>query len=231
MQPYVFPYVGYFQLINAVDHFVFYDDVNFIKQGWINRNRIFVNGSDQMFTIPINDISSFRPINETEINYKLYPKWWEKFKKTLSQTYKNSPFFEDVMLLVSGVFEKNYPNISALCVESIARCCSYLEMTEKNFYLSSERFGDTKGLDRADRLISISESLGSQDYINPAGGVELYDKEYFKSKGVMLSFMANNLTTYNQFNYPFVGGLSIIDVLMFNDKDEVVRMLDNFKLN
>ena len=79
MQPYIFPYLGYFQLLNSVDHFVFYDDVNFIKGGWVNRNQLLINNQNKFFTVPLKKIISFTPINEVEIHKKLYPNWRSKF--------------------------------------------------------------------------------------------------------------------------------------------------------
>jgi hypothetical protein len=176
MQPYAFPYLGYFQLINAVDVFVFYDDVNFIKQGWINRNKILVNGKENLFTIPIRNISSFRPINETEINSQLYQKWKTKFLKSLAQAYKKAPHYEVVFSIVERVLEKEHDSISALAIDSIEVISSYLKLDTK-FVLSSEQLGGTKGLDKADRLIEIMSILESKQYINPAGGADLYERD------------------------------------------------------
>jgi len=93
MQPYVFPYIGYFQLIELADVFVFYDDVNFIKQGWINRNNVLANNKSLLFTIPLNKISSFVKINEVIINENFFNKWQNKFLRTIEQSYKKAPFF------------------------------------------------------------------------------------------------------------------------------------------
>src|SRR4051812_42347879 len=99
MQPYIFPYIGYFQLIAAVDAFVIYDDVNYIKQGWINRNRILFNGKDLLFTVPLENASSFKKINEVSVHKHLYEGWKVKFGKSLRATYFKAPYFNEIISL------------------------------------------------------------------------------------------------------------------------------------
>jgi len=228
MQPYIFPYLGYFQLIDAVDTFVFYDDVHFIKRGWINRNKILVNGAEFLFSIPVVKASQNKLINEIEVN--ITPKWLQQFYATLTQNYKNAPYFEDVFQLIKKVFSKEYSSISDLAIESVVQISNYLELPTR-FEISSERYGASIGMDKADRLISICKKKGSDTYINPSGGKELYYKDYFESKGISLSFIENDLVPYTQFSGDFVQGLSIIDVLMFNSNEATRRLIDNYQFN
>lgn len=230
MQPYVFPYIGYFQLINAVDIFVFYDDVNFIKQGWINRNQIYGANNSVMFTIPLIKASSFKQINETEINNNLYKKWKKKFYKSLEQTYSKAPYFSSVAAIVEKVLnhEKN-KYISDLAILSIAEVMKYLEMPF-NYVLSSKEFHKSKKLEKAERLYVINKKLNSTQYINAIGGQDLYDKKDFAENDIQLNFLKPSIKEYEQFGNDFVPGLSIIDVLMFNSKDEVKQMMNQYEL-
>ena len=227
MQPYLFPYIGYFQLINAVDTFVFYDDVNFIKRGWINRNNILIDGKAHLFSIPLIKASQNKLINETFINYET--NWRSTFLETIRSNYSKAPYFKHVYELIEETINKEHQKISDLATDSIINCCNYLGF-DKNFELSSEKYTSTKGLEKADRLIKISKLNQALEYINPSGGNELYSKEYFRKNDVKLSFIDNGIPEYSQSTNEFVGGLSIIDVLMFNSKEQVKKMLDLYKI-
>ena len=227
MQPYIFPYLGYFQLINAVDKFVFYDDVNFIKKGWINRNNILIKGEPKLFTIPLSKPSQNKLIKEIEVSFD--EKWLLNFQKKLEYNYKKAPFYYEVLALINDVFSLNNNYISDLAINSVIIASNYLGI-ETEFTKSSFDFKDTKGLSKADRLIEISKRSDAKNYINPIGGKNMYNKDYFEERGVQLNFMESNLLKYNQFNNPFVSGLSIIDVLMFNSKEEVKKLLKESKL-
>lgn len=229
MQPYLFPYIGYFQLIKAVDVFVFYDDVNFIKQGWINRNQILVNHEANLFTVPLKKASSFKQINQVEINTSLYPQWQKKFLRKIEQSYTKAPYFKEAFPLISNVFSAPLSNISNLAIYSIIEISNYLELNKK-FMISSETFSETKEQERTQRLISINHHLKATTYINALGGKELYSKEEFRREGVKLHFLKPNLNTYEQSGGEFVKGLSMIDILMFNSKDDIIKMLTNFSL-
>ena len=229
MQPYVFPYIGYFQMVKAVDVFVFYDDVNFIKQGWINRNKILVGGKEFVFTIPLKDASSFVTIKGTQVNISQYEKWRTKFLRTLVQSYKKAPYFEQIFPLISSVFEQDLTSISDYACKSITSISNYLDLKTR-FVLSSVSYGDTKFFDREKRLHEIIARNNSVHYINPVGGMELYKKESFALKNVKLDFIKSKSVNYQQFDNDFIPWLSIIDVLMFNSVEEVNNMLDQYEL-
>lgn len=227
MQPYVFPYLGYFQLIQAVDTFVFYDDVNFIKRGWINRNRILVNGSDQLITIPLKKASQNKLINEIELG--INDVWLQQFYKTIAYNYKKAPFFESTYKLIKTVFEKPQMHISELAIHSVMTVCEYLEL-DKKFVISSKKYSETQGQEKADRLINITKLCESTEYINPIGGKDLYSKTVFEAQGIKLSFIENELLPYTQFKNKPISGLSIIDVLMFNSPEVINSMLNQYEL-
>jgi hypothetical protein len=230
MQPYIFPYLGYFQLINAVDEFVFYDDVNFIKQGWINRNQILNNNKALGFSIPLEKASSFETIQGTKINFNLYAKWKKKFLKTLEQNYYKATYFESIYDLVREIIEEpKSESISELAIRSNVNISNYLGLKTK-FKKSSEHFYDSKKLERTERLLNICNKLKAKAYVNALGGQELYNKSDFKASDIDLYFLKPNLKTYKQFSEEFVPGLSIIDILMFNSKEECIELLNDYKL-
>lgn len=227
MQPYVFPYIGYFQLITAADKFVFYDDVNFIKGGWINRNNILINNEKKLISFPCIKASPNKQINQVKINTG--SKEYTKMLKTIALNYKKAPFFSDVYALIHRVLTSNYINIGMFAQQSIVEVLRYLDI-EKEFLTSSESFAETKRMSKADRLISICKDLDSVHYINTIGGQAIYQKEYFQANGIKLSFLKSNAGSYAQFRENFVPNLSIIDVLMFNSVKAIHEMLNKYEL-
>lgn len=228
MQPYFMPYIGYFQMIKSVDTFIFYDDVNFIKQGWINRNRILLNNKDFLFTIPLHNATSFSLIKDTLLNEKFYPIWKVKFLQSIAQNYKKAPHFEVVYSLISAVLNKNFQSISELAIESVKMVSGYLNLNTE-FYVASERYQNIQ-LEREKRLIAICKNENATNYINAVGGKELYSKEVFKANGIELQFIASKPIVYKQFKDDFIPWLSIIDVLMFNSVAEVNELLNKYEL-
>lgn len=228
MQPYIFPYIGYFQLINAVDTFVFYDDVNYIKRGWINRNQLLINNQAKLFTIPVLKASQNKLIKEIELG--IDEKWLNHFQTTLEQNYKKAPYYKETIGIIKKVFNKPHQSISDIAIESITQISNYICL-KTVFKRSSTSFQSSKGLEKADRLIDITKKCNSITYINPSGGRELYNKRYFKQHGIDLHFIENSIQPYPQFNKEFIGGLSIIDVLMFNSKEEIKKKLNQYKLS
>lgn len=228
MQPYIFPYIGYFQMIKAVDKFVFYDDVNFIKQGWVNRNRILNSKTDFIFVVPIEKISSFTLINETRIKQNLYQNWIQKFLKTIQLNYGKAPYFESIFELIQTILNQNKETISDLAILSITEISKFLEI-KTEFIISSEKYQNSE-LERQARLIDICKQENASQYINAIGGQVLYTKDAFAKEGIQLNFIKSLAIEYKQFDHEFVSWLSILDVLMFNSKEEVKKMLTQFEL-
>lgn len=227
MQPYVFPYIGYFQLIQASDVFVFYDDVNFIKKGWINRNQILLNGEVFKFTIPLVGASQNKLINEIDIFWE--SKFDQKLLVQITQAYKNAPYFNDVYPIVESVFSNKEANISNLAIKSIEVVCDYLGL--KKQFLKSSELGISKELGRAERLITITKQLGSSHYINALNGQELYDKKEFLEHGVQLNFTSPILKTYAQGGKNmFIPYLSVLDLIMWNQPIEALKHVSTFEL-
>ena len=177
MQPYFFPYLGYFQLVSAVDRFVFYDDVAFIKQGWVNRNRILVNGTPVYFTVPLAKASSNIPINKTLIHRSQYPIWKQKFLRTLKLQYGHAPYFDNLFDLVEEVVAWDPEDIASLAIRSVKLCSNYLGIT-RDFKISSRTYppAETRGVRRVLDICRISQA---DVYVNASGGKNLYDKAEF----------------------------------------------------
>lgn len=229
MQPYIFPYIGYFQLINAVDKFIFYDDVNFIKQGWIARNQYLNKNEASHFVIPLDSASSFRSINEIKVDQNKYSFWRNKFLKALKQNYGKAPYYAATYELVDEILSKDNRYISQLAISSVRRVCQSLNINT-NFELSSEAYPATVQLGRLERIIELCKRNQSDSYINAIGGIELYQKEEFEKGGIILSFLKTNKIKYKQFKNAFVPNLSIIDVMMFNSPSAIKEMLNEYNL-
>lgn len=228
IQPYVFPYIGYFQLLNAVDTFVFYDDVNYMKKGYINRNSILVNGIKHQFTIPCNAISQNKLIHEIQLDFDVKAK--TNFLKSIRLAYSKAPFFNIVFPLIQSFIENDRSkSISGFAIGSVKFISDYLSL-DKKWIISSIEHSDSKGIDKTDRLIQISKKENADVYFNSIGGKTLYNKSDFSSQGIELKFIQSNPIEYKQFNTEFVPWLSIIDVMMFNSKEQIQHMLNKYTL-
>jgi hypothetical protein len=229
MQPYLFPYLGYYQLVNAVDKFIYYDDVAYIKNGWINRNYLKINNTRTLFTVPLNDPSSYKAINETYIHEQLYNRWKKKFFRMVNQNYGKAPYFEDIMDVISSVFLVRPTTISILSQRSVSSVSEYLGLNV-GFELSSIEYGDTVDFERTDRLISICKSNNAAVYINLSGGTALYSVEDFERQNIGLKFLKVGLTEENRIQKIDRLQYSIIDVLMYNSIEQTREMLNNYTL-
>jgi len=223
MQPYLFPYIGYWQLINVVDKFVIYDDVNFINKGFINRNKILVQNKPHQFTLELVSASQNKLINQIQIGNNS-----KKILLTIEQSYKKSPFFNIVFPLIKDVLNQNEKNLSKFIGYSLKKISDYLNI-ETNFIYSSE-IKKNNHLKKQDKIIDICQKLNATHYINPINGKALYDRKLFTENGIKLNFIQTKSFKYQQFNSEFKSFLSIIDVMMFNNKDHIKSLLNLFEL-
>lgn len=222
MQPYIFPYIGYFQLINAVDKFVVYDNIQFTKKGWINRNRILVNGKDEYFTLPLKKDSDYLNVDQRKLADTFSA---EKIKllRRFAESYKKAPEFSSVYPLVELVFNQPEENLFRFIYQSLMAVNNYLDI--KTELVVSSTIPVDHGLKSQDKVIAICKALQGTVYINPAGGVELYSKETFRENNIELTFLKSSPVEYTQFKNEFVPWLSIIDVMMFNPKEKIQQYL------
>jgi hypothetical protein len=226
MQPYIFPYIGYFQLINAVDKFIIYDDVNFINKGWINRNNILVSGKAHLFTIPLKDASQNKLINE--VGLLTSEPWQKKFLKTVQQSYQKAPHYQKVFVLIEEIVNLEVSTIYELTLHALIKTCAFMEI-ETEIVPSSTIYQNTN-LKGQDRILDICKQENATHYINPIGGMELYDKGKFKREGIKLDFIKSLPYPYTQFKNAFVPWLSVIDILMFNNPEEIREQLKAYEL-
>ncbi len=226
MQPYFFPYIGYWQLINLVDVYVIYDDVNFIKKGWINRNRILCNGKDLMINILLNKVSQNKLINEIYLVDDII--WKNKLLKTIENNYKKAPYFSNVMPLITEIILNKENNLALYLFYSLVTISTYIGIKTK--FLLSSHIDKNNSLKGENKILEICKILNTDTYINAIGGMELYSFDNFINNGINLAFIKTNEITYKQFNKEFVPNLSIIDVMMFNSKEEILKMLNAYTL-
>ena len=225
MQPYFFPYIGYWQLLAYVDRYVVYDDVNFIKRGWINRNNILLNGEGYMLTLPLDRASQNKKINEIVLVSD--PAVRAKVVKTLELAYRRAPKYETIMPQIRSLII-NAGGIAELNIQSIRWVCNYLELNTEILVSSQlEKSNELKG---QDKIIDIVQRLHGDVYVNAIGGKELYDKDVFQELGITLHFLSMGEFSYNQFGKTFIPGLSIIDALMFCERGEIRDYLNCFTI-
>lgn len=225
MQPYLFPYIGYFQLITSCDVFVFLDNVQYIERGWVNRNYILSNDRAVLFSIPLMKSSRNEWIKHKKISTTEYLKLLTKFNRTIHTSYSNCINYKKVEYLIKQVMNKNECYISSLAENSVTMICDYLNI-DKNIFHASDLITDQESLkySGAERIARLVNVLGGTEYINTIGGNELYDREWFLSKGIKLSFLTPEIKPYPQNSKEFIPSLSIIDVLMNNDITHIQDM-------
>lgn len=228
MQPYFLPYLGYFQLINAVDKFIFFDDIGFIKKGWIHRNNILLNCKKHRFTIPLQNVSSFTAIQTTLVSEKPWL-WNQKLITTFRHAYGKAPYFDAVFPLIEKILRgAQKRTIADVAIDSVQMVLTYLGI-EKTLLRSSGRY-DNNFLKLSERVVDICQKEGASGYINAIGGLHFFDREYFEKSLIKLQFLKPNLKEYNQNTPKFIAGLSILDVLMYNEPATIKAMLEDYTL-
>ncbi len=220
MQPYFLPYIGYWQLIHAVDTFVVYDNIKYTKKGWINRNRFLLNGRAEIFTLPLRKDSDSVEIRQRRLA--------ETFDRTelinrFGAAYRKAPVFGTFMPWLDKIIQFPSDNLFEYLLHSIRQICAYLEIRTPVMVASSVDCDHS--LKAAERVKAIAQSLGADTYINPIGGTELYSRENFAQQGLSLRFLQARPFEYAQASPNFVASLSIVDVAMFNHASAVKQIL------
>lgn len=226
MQPYFFPYLGYFQLIAASDVFVLHDDVQYIKGGWVNRNRILLNGESRMITLPVQ-----KDAYGLSINARSYVQDNQAYKDIINlikQAYSKAPYFQQVLLLLNEILMFEDRNVAHFNENLIRRIADYLGIKSK--IINSSGMEKNNRLAGEPRVLEICKRLGATDYTNPQGGQSLYDTATFRDAGIDLRFLFMRPTPYPQRAAGFVTYLSIIDVLMELEPTAIQRYLAEFDL-
>lgn len=227
MQPYFFPYIGYFQLINSVDEFIIYDNIEYTKKGWINRNRILCDGRDKLITLPVKKGSDYLNVVDRELSES-----WEKDKnsifKVINSSYNKSPYFNSVFELISLCLNSKEKNLFNFIYDSLVLVNKYLGI--KTPIIISSTLDIDHSLKSQNKVLSICKNRNANVYINSIGGTHLYNKDEFSKNGICLNFIKSNSIIYKQFFNDFIPWLSIIDVMMFNPKETISEYLNSYVL-
>jgi len=226
MQPYFLPYIGYFQLIAAADLFVVYDNIKYTKKGWINRNRMLQNGTDAVFTLPLQQASDYLNVVERELAAEFDR---NKLLQKIKGAYLRAPHFSSTYPLLEEIIRNRSNNLFEYILYSITRTCEHMGIATA--IRKSSEISIDHSLKSQDKVLAICAALGADTYVNPIGGTELYSRETFEEHGIALQFLKTLPHEYPQLGNAFVPALSILDVLMFNSVDEIrERMLGNFEM-
>lgn len=224
MQPYFLPYMGYWQLINAVDEFVIYDTIQYTKKGWINRNRFLLNGKDEMFTLPLKKDSDFLFVRDRELSSGFER---DKLIRQLREAYRKAPYFTENFPVLEKIINCPEHNLFAYIENSIRIICDFLDI-KTPLVKSSDIGTGHENLKGQSKVIDICRARQTTNYINPIGGIELYDKASFANEGITLSFLRSRPLNYQCFGEPCIPHMSIADVMMFNDRADIKSYLAMF---
>lgn len=222
MQPYLLPYIGYIQLIAAVDVFLIYDNIKYTKKGWINRNRMLSNGTDAMFSVPLKKDSDSLDVVERELSADFNR---EKLLNQFKGAYANAPYFAQTFPLLERIVRNKENNLFRFIQSSIIDLCEHLDINTE--IRISSQVDINHDLKSQDKVLALCEATGASTYYNAIGGMELYSADDFRSRGIDLKFIKSKPFTYMQLGNEFVPWLSIADVLMFNPLDTVRECIFN----
>lgn len=225
MQPYFLPYIGYFQLLNAVDKYIIYDNIQYTKKGWINRNRMLQNDKDVLFSIPLEKDSDYLDIKNRKVVNNFDKK---KLLNQIKGAYQKASQFKMVFPLIEGIINYDNDNLFEYIFNSVKTVSKYLEIDTEIVISSSIDIDHT--LKGQDKVIAFCKKVGVSDYINAIGGQELYTKSDFEKENINLHFLSTDKIEYKQYTNEFIANLSILDVMMFNSTDEIKRMLNEYTL-
>ena len=231
MQPYFFPYIGYFQLINCVDKWVVFDDTQYIAKGWVNRNRILHPDYEkdwQYFSMPVKKHSHKIRIKDVVVNDNI--DWRATLKGKISAYKKRAPYYKETLDFVDDCLSCHTPILSEWAVKSLEKTCAYLGIFFDYSVLSKMRIKTEKVEHAGQWALEIADYMGANEYINPHGGYSIFNEEEFNERNIELHFLRPNLQPYIQRRGRFVAGLSIIDVMMWNDKETIRNMLDDYEI-
>ena len=222
MQPYFFPYIGYFQLIASVDVFIVYDNIKYTKKGWINRNRMLQNGKDVMFSLPLKSDSDSLDVRDRELVADFNR---DKLLNQIGGAYRRAPYFAQTFPLIEQVVRHEEPNLFKFIHHSIIRTCEHLGITTE--IMVSSDIAIDHDLKNQDKVLALCAAVGADTYVNAIGGMELYSKDEFSARGVELKFIKSKPLEYAQFGNEFVPWLSIVDVMMFNPKQQIIEFISS----
>ena len=225
MQPYFLPYIGYWQLIKKVDEFVIYDNIEFTKKGWFNRNRFLVNGEDALFTVAIKSDSDSLSVSERYLAESFDR---EKLLRRFESSYRKTPYFKQHFPVIQNIVRFPSNNLFLYLLNSIREICAFLEI-KTQITIASQVPLDHEAFKGQAKIIEICRQLKATAYINPIGGLDLYRAEDFQKNNIRLGFLKAQPVPYAQFDHEFVSFLSILDLMMFNSRDQMINLLEAYE--
>ena len=232
MQPYLFPYVGYFSLIKYTDKWIVFDTVQYIEKGWMNRNQIIhpTKPEATYFIVPLKKHPRETLIKDVEINQN--ENYIERINGQFSAAYKKrrAPYYSEVMEIINSCFSKEKKSLSQLNICSLHSVCKYLGIPFNYDIFSKMNLDINPVHDAGEWALNISKALHAKEYVNPPGGVDIFDRKKFDDANIALNFLKINFTPYDQKKANFIEGLSILDLMMFNSPEKINEMLDNYIL-
>lgn len=232
MQPYFFPYIGYFSLIENVDHFMIFDDTQYVKKSWMSRNRLLNTSNGCPFYV---HAEIQKPVYKARLNEVLLAggdQWKLKILEQLKNYKRIAPFYDEVKEMITDLLLSNQSKgLSEFCISSIRYLVSYLSIeteitiySEENPQLENEPEASTWGLETA-------KAMKASKYVNSPGGVEFILPEPFSEAGIKLGFIEPKLEAYKQGGGGFIPYLSILDVLLFNGPERTLDMIKKDVIN
>jgi hypothetical protein len=227
MQPYFLPYLGYWQLLAACDVFVIYDNIQFSKKGWFHRNNILSNGDKKLFTVPLKQGSDYLNVVDRQLADDATVTL-TKIMAQIKQSYRKAPYFDAAYPIIAQAFTYPNKNLFYFIEHSITLVCKYLDIDRT--IIRSSSIDIDHSLRSEAKVLALCGALGASRYINPIGGLDLYESKHFQDSGIDLCFLQSNLPAYPQFDREFLPYLSVIDLMMFNSQLQLKQMLSDYKL-
>lgn len=231
MQPYFFPYIGYFGLIAHSDRWIVFDPVQYIRKGWMNRNRVLKGGGGEKY-VSITVAPHERSTLIRDVHLAPEQDRFDHFLRQLD-AYKllRAPYYSVVTELLRSCFDTSTDKLVPFLTQSLQRTCEYIGIPFRYEIYSEMQLTHAEPSHPMEWSLFTCEELGVAEYINPPGGRSFFDPERFRQSGIRLLFHEQRLTEYDQRMAQFIPGLSIIDVMMFNSPPEIRAMLDQFTLS
>ncbi len=230
MQPYFLPYLGYFSLIKNTDKFILFDTVQFINHGWIERNRILKpNSGWQYISVPLN--KHHREVKIKDITISNRFDWRNKIFRQLEHYKKRAPFYQETVKILEDALDIEVKSITELNEHTLKVICSYIGIEFNVEVFSKMNLGIEKVNASDEWALNICKALGNvEEYWNLEGGLEFFDRKKYERENIKINFLKINFKRYFQMGREFEEGLSIIDVMMFNEPNKINRMLDDYEL-
>lgn len=228
MQPYFLPYIGYFQLMNMVDEFVIYDNIEFSRASWIRRNRMLQNGKDIYFTLPIKNDSDFLDVDQRYL-VDDFQKEADKLLRRIEASYRKAPYFEKFFPVVEKIINYGERNLFDYILHSVQVMKEYLKIATP-IRIFSQLGREIHQLKAQDKVIGVCKALHATHYINSSGGINLYDQNDFQKENIALQFYQPKELQYPQFEHDFVPFLSVLDVCMFNSNKKAQEFLNHYEI-